>query len=892
VEDELRRLLEDGDGQACAAWLGARTPEERRALAPVVDAVPEERGPYGQRSAAHVVAMAACFDGEELARRRWPLPFHAEGLTEVLVAVRPAWAEEWIQQELASRIFSFAVALDLAEAGVFPWPDHEAWIQGLINHAVRGYHGGGPRELLEAHPRLAAQLPRLFEVEGEGDGCLAAADKYCPEEFGWKAALLAMVEAGRLDRGETLDLCLGALGRGFSSFRAGWFSRFHDALAPTAAEVEERQSSYRGLLASEIGPSVTLALKALEKARKAGVLEAAATVPALEPATRTRSKGTARRALKLAARIAGPEERAALVQVAARALGHPEREVQEDALGLLEKHAEPGDPEVARVAGEAASTVVPTLRERLDPWVGGALPTPELAVTGEAAAPDPDLDAVPPMTSMDELEEGLLEWLGAPEDPLLLERLLDGASRLAGAGPGPRASKLAKLAAKVVDKEYLALGREYPDLPRAALGCLAHQLATGEALPLPAEARRRRVFSAEYADLPELGALLARRVAAVLATVQDGACLPLLALPTHLPCWVAPGALVERLRQWEDAGRTPPALEVGQALLRLAPGGRVGAAREARTLRSEAGRALRYALGENLDVGEDPVIWVAAGQARSPGRPPPEVASRHPGLGAGVDAPPEYSVRIEVDDRGEWTHRKLHVRTSPLPPADLDPEVLPALVHTGGGRLNRWQNRRVAGFTSADVQRAALVTPADQEWFFAEGARTLDPEWFSAQWEVVEYLGPLRWPELRPGPMGCLLLTLALGAKEKGQRSAGAEVLVQASSEGRLDLEVVADWARRLLEPRYLLVSRFSKGLEQASRGGGADAVRELLDGVAPAVAGAGLRGIGALLQLWLELQVAADAGWDGDPTGLESEAQRSGKAARAARALLERRAV
>ena len=39
-----------------------------------------------------------------------------------------------------------------------------------------------------------------------------------------------------------------------------------------------------------------------------------------------------------------------------------------------------------------------------------------------------------------------------------------------------------------------------------------------------------------------------------------------------------------------------------------------------------------------------------------------------------------------------------------------------------------------------------------------------------------------------------------------------------------------------------------------------------------------------------VRMQVAADAGWSGDATGLKAEAKRSGKAARAARALLERR--
>ena len=107
----------------------------------------------------------------------------------------------------------------------------------------------------------------MFEVEGGGENSLAAHDKYTMAEKSWSHALLALAADGTLDRDQLLDASLAALERGFAQFRAQWFSAFHEALGPTLGERAFRVDRYISLSASSVGPTVSMALKALRTSR-------------------------------------------------------------------------------------------------------------------------------------------------------------------------------------------------------------------------------------------------------------------------------------------------------------------------------------------------------------------------------------------------------------------------------------------------------------------------------------------------------------------------------------------------------------------------------------------------------------------------------------------------
>src|SRR5262249_28739655 len=137
---------------------------------------------------------------------------------------------------------------------------------------------------------LEREVWRLFEVEGNGEFSLAARDKYSRNEATWEAGLVALAAEESLPRARLLDASLDALQRDFAQFRAGWFSRFHEALEPTIEERSERRERYLDLVSSKIPPTMSFALSALSKLDRVNRLPSAAIIERIGPALAARAK--------------------------------------------------------------------------------------------------------------------------------------------------------------------------------------------------------------------------------------------------------------------------------------------------------------------------------------------------------------------------------------------------------------------------------------------------------------------------------------------------------------------------------------------------------------------------------------------------------------------------
>src|SRR5262249_55928236 len=149
-------------------------------------------------------------------------------------------------------------------------------------------------------------------------------------------------DEGPVDRRRMLEASLDALNRGLSHYGASWFSRFHELLAPTLDERVACADRYLDLLASPIGPTVTLAVSALKAIDKAGRLGVDEVVERIAPALHAKSAATVKGALALLAKAvkSGPRSRSAALRVAAIGLEHSNSEIQVLALDLVERHAD------------------------------------------------------------------------------------------------------------------------------------------------------------------------------------------------------------------------------------------------------------------------------------------------------------------------------------------------------------------------------------------------------------------------------------------------------------------------------------------------------------------------------------------------------------------------
>ncbi len=796
---------------------------------------------------AAAVGLLATTTLGELKRLGWKAFFLCDLAYQALVERHPTWLAEWAEWALQEQRGVWLYVRRMVREGLLPRPSCDAYTTAMLGWVWPK----DPLELLRSDPELLEhEVWRLFEVEGGGEDSLAARDKYGKgRSAGWTAALLTLSQEGQLDRQRLLDASLQALQRDFSQFRVGWFSRFHEALAPTPEERAARVETYLALLGNPIPPTVAFALRALAVVDKAGALPDDRLLDQIVSALSAREKGTVTQALKLLERALRrqPALAARGASIATEALFHESPEVQGLALDLLEKQGDPANPELTARLRDLLEGVAPSLRGRLEVWLGAGaatgseaeasntnapsasaalsafiaqaetLPPSYRALAGVEAAlqhaqaasldlppldlrslafprldPSTRLSPVRDLDTLLELFSRVLENDGPPDD---VERVLEGVSRLCGErseGWEARVAPLRKRAGNLLGKTKTSL-RE--DLARLATAWL-----TGQVPDPPSE--------------PQTGlpAFLSMRILALSVRASAGQTAPLLGAPTHSGGWIEPRVLVARVREWQaglppaptlspavraqlgDTPETQVRFEAALALLRLAPDGRAEALAEAGDLRGELGDAVRYALGgEGLEIGPTAALWVAASRARAPWSDDPALEARHPGLGPGASRMPQAEIRFRSlsSSYSDHTWVQPYLVTDPAIPETAPLDLATVLHYVDVGRENRWER------SPADQRWCATVWPLSREAWCTTGAYALldNIDWYEAQWANRVWLEVLLNPDTHLGAMEGRLLLYGLGAKESGESSLATDIAITAISDGRL----TAPWLGELL---------------------------------------------------------------------------------------------
>jgi hypothetical protein len=152
----------------------------------------------------------------------------------------------------------------------------------------------------------------------------------------------------------------------------------------------------------------------------------------------------------------------------------------------------------------------------------------------------------------------------------------------------------------------------------------------------------------------------------------------------------------------------------------------------------------------------------------------------------------------------------------------------------------------------------ATVWPSHREPYYARGAAALGAniDWSEARWNTRHFLEPLLLPDEPVGEMGCLLLALALGAKEAGERTLARDVLVQTVHDGRLDVAALGGTLARLYNEKIVKATRTATSLGDAARtsSGHADAVASVLEHLLAGLNGPPQADLGAILEVLVDL--------------------------------------
>ncbi|MBT8415648.1 MAG: hypothetical protein KJO30_15080 [Boseongicola sp.] len=847
TEDEFLALITSRRAKDVLDRLANLSSKERRAFAkPAMalfkkldrfwinaESLPDPKVKDGE---AVTIAVLATASGSELRKLSFfPRPGKV-GLVEIVRALEPDWTQDVVDHFVEDRVFYVDQFRPLWEAGLCKRPESDAIILAYYSRWVGGLAKSDESRL------LGGDVWRFFEVEGGGEDSLANHDKYLKRgQAGWAERLKQYADAGKLDRQRLLDASLDALQRDFGQYRAGWYSRFHVLMAPDGAEVAARADRYLRLLASSVPPTVSFSMKHIQVLDKAGAVDAAQMLTALEPALQARAKGTVSAALKLVLNAVKrqPNLRERAARMAVLALISEDSGVQGKALDAIESLGADG---VRRELAEYVDLVAPSVRARIAALADvGAVALPDMVLEHEATTSRP----VVPVGSEQEALALFLTVLEEPRDPFEVERTIDGVSRFGAAlqADDKALSPLLKRAKQV----SASPGDSQLRFVLALTGrALAERVELGTLLKKESGDRSDFRFVSEL-SLQE--AHLARNVA-VLDRVSKGLSLPLLALPSETSGLVRVADLLSRLAAFRDAGVEPDLQDLAFALMRLDPEGRdVGEL----PLETQADRAVAYVLGQNVKTGPSADLWGAAWCARLPREADARVAElfAKPTPDCGVPAAMELEVNREVSRDGAYSW--IDVEVPAIPHNEIKSRALPAVFGISNERFN---NATCCGYTFIDIAWASLTRPADPEPFFRIGLIHQDTWQKLSDNHTRAYLEPFFRPGPPVGPLGAGVLAYYMACEDKSVSSLAVEATAVLCNEGRLSVDTFVVALKKFLMSHSLPTTRWTKALKGVADMGAGAFARDVIVGVLDFAPEETPRDIGGLLEVCFELHL------------------------------------
>lgn len=882
-DDRLVRLIRSKSREKCLAFFSGMDAKERRRFAKLAqrmyrdidkewlnrsgsDDKPFFGKPVREQLDNARVCVIATATPAELRTFGWRIVPDGGFVVNVVRDVQPDWIDQWVQDLSETEPRMYHDIRLLYDAGLCEKPAGDGYILGMIE-GLPGWRVA-PSSLWDKQTPLAERIRktpdirnddvwRLFEVEGGGDLSLSAFDKYiAPKIGGWSAALIELSADGTLSRDRLLDESLNALEKDFAQFRAGWFSRFHEAMQPSLEERATRRGRYLQLLGSSIPPTVSFALKAVLQLDKAERLPPGELIDRIPPVLQARAKGTVSSGLRLIANAAKREPglSAAARKLITTALIHEAADVQKKALDMIDSLGGADDQGIAATLADYADGIAPSLQDRFRTMMGGAEVSPP-AGSGERRVAETSVSDIDPIASFDELNQAFLRVLEDTSRPLQIERVLDGLARFGAEQP----KDFAKLAGPLRKRASAIIKRQADDQLQYQLARLAQAFTSSEPLSEEDTFRYPNVDIAPYSgshqrERRSFEDVFVRRGIELLAQVRAGHRLPLLSAPTDSRGFVAAGTLLARYAGYKAKRIQPGQLDTVLALMRLSPDGRSDVLK---TLSpdDEHERAFAFALGAEISVGRTDWLWVAAAAARLPYSDEPEISKRH-GSGypdAGTKA--RYSIGFERTKHFTW----LRLRVEPRIQSDVPSAFLPTLFHLTSAGDNGYG--AVCGYHVNMIRWCSTIWPLNPEPFFSQGVLVFDHNQRLANSPYAGFLEPMLESHIAIGETGTALLALGLASCDPAVKSVALEAAIASIDENRLDLEHLQHALSALIPSGHVPLGRWTKSLTELSGVSTrhAEVVRKLLEGSLCHDPSKPPRDIGGLIELLYELTVALD---------------------------------
>jgi len=745
-----------------------------------------------------------------------------------LAAVATGMAERLRPAAIPSE-WPFVGAL-LRAAGLVP-PANDAFTRGWIRHL------SGQRRTVEAlTAEVAADswtpllVSRMFDTERAGEEL----------DDVWAAALAALCTAGTLDRGEVLAGCLRRMRAGDRPGAMRGILAIYQELAPGPVEIAAHRQEYLGLLTSPHGTVAGTAQAALFALDDAGELPVDALVEASRAVLPRSEKKLVRAQFTRLDQVARqrPDARPEVVAALAAGLGNEAVDLAERALVLAARHL-PGAGEDGRAALLAASAeLAGDLRRRAvellgtepgqDPPTDGATP---------ALVPLAATTAFTPIGSLGELvAEAHLLLRKDRDDPVLLERVLDGLVRWRRADPDELAGALIPVLIGWADPVTTVL--------RAGAG----------QLPVPPP---RQAYDYGYGPPPGPVEFIDERLGELAARLLQAPPVALLATPATVDGRVDPGRMLALLRRAEEEGWEPGRYDLAQALLRLPRTVDAELLDGSSRLTSPAGRLVHR--------------WLSRG-----GLPDPVVRRIVVARPECTHGPGPYYLNYRC-----WcTERPAARHTVELAPPAHEPLALldRLLTLPGGAAASR---RCYAVAPTLFMGWWPMVLPEHREITAGHALPRLAPigddngtGGFSGGTGVLTRLARCGGPF---GPAMALALAYALGARRDSERLPATDAIVWLAGRDELDGELLGRELGALIDADLVVLSRVVRGLREVARAGAQQAVWAIAAQLLPTLLRQATVRPGTPDLLALAAAAAGPAGARTAPAGLAEVAARGG---------------